>query len=81
VIKTLVEAGFLTPDCDDKSIEVDGDPDSMLEINRKSDGKYLLQLEPEIHTAKCANCRDSVPFNSDGQPLPHTDGRTGRSCE
>jgi hypothetical protein len=47
VIKTLVEGGFLTDDCDDKSIDVDGDPDFMIEINRKSDGKYLLQLEPE----------------------------------
>lgn len=46
VIRTLVEHGFLTPDCDDKSIEVDGDPEFMIEINRKSDGKYLLQLEP-----------------------------------
>jgi len=45
VVKILVDAGFLTPDCTDDTIEVDGDPDFMLEVNRKSDGKYLLQLE------------------------------------
>lgn len=46
IVAALVAEAFLTPDCDDKTIETDGDPEFMIEINRKSDGRYLLQLEP-----------------------------------
>lgn len=47
IIKALVDGDFLTADCTAETIEVDGDPEFMIEVNRKSDGRYLLQLLPE----------------------------------
>ncbi len=44
-IRSLVEADMLTPDCTVDAVEVDGEPDGLLSIDRKEDGKYLLQLE------------------------------------
>lgn len=46
VVLALVDGGFLTSDCTSDTIEVDGDPDFMIEIDDKSDGRYLLQLTP-----------------------------------
>ena len=52
IIAALVSAGYLTADCSEESIDVDGDGEFMVEINRKSDGKYLLQLEPTTIIAR-----------------------------
>jgi hypothetical protein len=45
IVKALVEAGYLTPDCTPVDIEIDGENDYGLSVDRKKDGKPLLQLE------------------------------------
>ena len=48
IIRVLVEDGFLTPDCTADNIEIDGSDDLTLYINRKEDGKPLLQLVASV---------------------------------
>jgi hypothetical protein len=45
IIKACVEAGMLTPDCNADTVEVDGEDEHTLFLNRKEDGKPLIQLE------------------------------------
>jgi hypothetical protein len=45
MIKALVDGGYLTPNCTAESIEIEGENDYTLYVNRESDNKPLLQLE------------------------------------
>lgn len=47
IVKALVEGDFLTADCTSDSIEVDNNDQLTFYINRKSDGRPLLQLRIE----------------------------------
>lgn len=47
VIAALIDDQYLNGALPMEAFEVDGDPEFMIEVNRKSDGKYLLQLVPE----------------------------------
>lgn len=48
LIRVLVDGAYLTPDCTADVIEVEGEDDYTLYLNRKEDGKPLLQLERVI---------------------------------
>jgi hypothetical protein len=45
IIRACVEGDFLTADCTPEFIEIDGENDYTLYVNRKEDGCPLLQLE------------------------------------
>lgn len=45
ILKVLIEGQYLTPDCTEDVIEIDGESDYTLYLNRKEDGRPLLQIE------------------------------------
>jgi hypothetical protein len=44
-VRALVVGGYLTPDCTEDILEIDGEADYRLHVDRIADGRPLLQLE------------------------------------
>jgi len=61
-IDALIAGGYLTSDCTEETIGLDWELDTSLAVDRKSDGRPLLQLERETLNDETGGVEDSAEY-------------------